>query len=276
VPSCVAGGWDRHPLLEAAIEQLPPPGHVAIEVIVTCGAPAGAATGTSAAVAVALVGALDRLRDGTLTQAQAAQAAHAIETDRLGQQSGIQDQICAAMGGINDIEMHAYPDAAVRRVGIDEATRAALERRLALVFLGRRHHSSAMHERVIERLAGLGPDCDELEDLRRAADAACRALAVGDLVAFGRAMQDNTHAQRRLHPDLVSPLADRVIAIARDGAAAGWKVNGAGGSGGSLTLLGPSAPNAMRAMLDAIASGCPGVRHIPTTLDRDGLRVWTA
>ncbi len=265
--------WDRHPLLEAAIQELPPPDDVAIEVTVTCEVPAGAATGTSASVAVALIGALDRLRSGSMTWDEVARTAHAVETDRLGQQSGIQDQICAAKGGINDIRMHAYPDAEVRSITLPDAVRAELGRRIALVFLGRRHHSSEIHDKVIAHLSGLGPGCAQLEDLRRAADAACRAIVGGDLAALGRAMIDNTEAQRRLHPELVSAAAQQVIAVARVCGASGWKVNGAGGTGGSLTLLGPEAPGAMRAMLDAIASECPGARHIPTTLDSDGLRV---
>ena len=52
----------RHPLLEAAIDTLPPPADVAVEVSVRSGIPAGCGTGTSAAVAVALLGALGALR----------------------------------------------------------------------------------------------------------------------------------------------------------------------------------------------------------------------
>ncbi|HDH96591.1 MAG TPA: GHMP kinase, partial [Proteobacteria bacterium] len=53
------GNWDRHPLLEAAIERMGVPGDMAFEVTIYSEAPAGAGTGTSAAVTVALIGALD-------------------------------------------------------------------------------------------------------------------------------------------------------------------------------------------------------------------------
>jgi len=273
-PYAVGGRWDRHPLLEAAVEHVPLPLDCCAEVSIACDVPAGASTGTSAAVSVALVAALDLARGGRLSRRDIARAAHAVETERLGQQSGIQDQICSAMGGINLIEMSAYPQAEVRQLALDDRVRWELERRLALVFLGRGHSSSDIHARVIARIAGAGPDCPELQQLRRAARAACDALSAGSFDGLGRAMCENTDAQRLLHPELVCEDADRVIAIARDHGAAGWKVNGAGGDGGSLTVLAPASTGAARAMRRAIASSLPHARVIPIALDGEGLRVW--
>ena len=274
-PRRVGGGWDRHPLLEAVLHRFPPPDRASIEVAVRCDVPAGASTGTSAAVAVALVGALDRIRGGALTRREVARQAHAVETDDLKQQSGIQDQICSAMGGVNDIVMSAYPEANVEQIHVPDSVRSELERRLVLVFLGRTHRSSDIHERVIARLMGLGPDCPELDDIRRAAGEAAAAMRAGDLERLGRAMSDNTEAQRRLHPELVCQDAERVIAVARAHGASGWKVNGAGGDGGSLTLMGPQSPAAVARMLAAIQVAVPLGRSIPIALDGHGLRVWT-
>jgi D-glycero-alpha-D-manno-heptose-7-phosphate kinase len=47
----------------------------------------------------------------------------------------------------------------------------------------------------------------------------------------------NTDAQRSLHPDLVGQDAAVVIEFAGTQGAIGWKVNGAGGDGGSVTIL---------------------------------------
>ena len=49
-------GWNRHPLLEAAIEYMKIPANLAFEVTIYSEAPAGASTGTSSAVTVALMG----------------------------------------------------------------------------------------------------------------------------------------------------------------------------------------------------------------------------
>ena len=105
--------WGLHPLLEAAIERIGIPDDVAVEVTVFSETPGGASTGTSAAVCVALIGALDCLTPGRLTPHEVAYAAHSVEVDMLHQQSGIQDQLCSVYGGINFIEMHEYPHASV-------------------------------------------------------------------------------------------------------------------------------------------------------------------
>jgi len=103
------GEWDRHPLLEASIAIMNVPDDLAFQVTIFSKAPAGASTGTSAAVTVALIGALDHLTPGRLSPHEVAYKAHAVETDLLKQQSGIQDQLCGAYGGINYIEMFRYP-----------------------------------------------------------------------------------------------------------------------------------------------------------------------
>lgn len=269
-------GWGRHPLLEAAIKLMGVPEEIDIRITIACQAPGGASVGTSAGVTVALVGALDRLTPGRMTPYQAAMTAHRVETEMLGRQSGIQDQLCSAYGGINYIEITAYPQAEVTPIRVSEATWWELERRLALVYLGKTHDSSQVHEVVIKELEDAGPDCKQLEDLRLTAEKSRAALLSSDFGALGAAMIENTEAQARLHPDLVSREARRVIAIAQKHGALGWKVNGAGGEGGSLTLLCGSSIAAKLRILREIEAEAATFRPIPIRLDRHGLRTWVA
>ena len=266
--------WGQHPLLEAAVEYMRVPESLCLEISIHSEAPSGASTGTSAAVTVALVGALDALTPGRLSPHEVAAAAHRIETDLLGQQSGIQDQLASAYGGINYIEMFEYPHASVSPIQVPEATAWELERRLALIFLGKSHRSSELHERVIAGLEAAGPDHPPLEDLRRAAVRSRDALAAGDFAALGAAMIDNTAAQARLHPDLIGPEAAQVIDIARAHGTLGWKVNGAGGAGGSLSLLCGPRSDARRALLREIEQADASFKVIPIRHSRSGLRVW--
>jgi D-glycero-alpha-D-manno-heptose-7-phosphate kinase len=268
------GAWDRHPLLEAAIERMQVPEDMAIQVTIFSEAPAGASTGTSAAVTVALVGALDVLTPGRLTPHEVAYTAHAIEAEMLKRQSGIQDQLCAAYGGINYMEMFEYPHASVSSIEVPNSIWWELERRLVLIYLGNSHDSSQVHVKVIAELENAGGDCQQLEDLRATAEQSRDAVYAGDFAALGRAMRANTEAQGRLHPDLVSQGAQRVIEIARAHGALGWKVNGAGGEGGTLTVLCNAQAPVKRAMIRAIEQEDPRLRNIPIYLSRHGLRVW--
>ena len=262
----------RHPLLEAAIDEVGLEDGTTLDVTVHSEAPAGCSTGTSAAVAVALVGALTAARRRPVHPLEVARTAHRLETDRLGLQSGIQDQLASAFGGVNLVEMSAYPDATVTPLALGDDLLARIEQRLVVVFLGRRHDSSAVHEKVIAELTGEGPDSPRLEALRRCAHRGRDTLQSHDLEAFGRVMIDNTDAQAALHPDLVGAEAQQAIAVAQRNQAIGWKVNGAGGEGGSLTLL-LRHPDDRPAVEADLRATNPSFAMLPSTLAAEGLTV---
>lgn len=265
--------FQKHPLLEACVDFAEVPPELDLSISLYSVMPAGASTGTSAAVAVALLGALYELHNRRLSPAEIAHAAWQVETERLKQQSGIQDQLCAAIGGINHIQMARYPLANTMPVLLNAVGRDELEQRMALVYLGSNHFSSSIHEMVIQALENAGPGCQPLQDLRGIVPVGIAALQQGDLDAFGQAMVANHEAQRRLHPALISAEADQVAGIAKEHGAAGWKVNGAGGLGGSITVLSSAEDDARRDMLAAIRRQLPSVQVIPVKLNMHGLQV---
>lgn len=270
----VGGTYDRHPLLEAALEYMGVPREIALEIAIFSEAPVGCSTGTSASVSVALIGALDRLTPGRLTPHEVARSAHRIETELLKQQCGVQDQLASAYGGINFIEILDYPQSIVSPIQLPDTLYWELERRLSLVFLGQSHSSSKVHEKVIKELEAAGPGAQKLEPLRQTPVNARDALYAGDFAALGRTMIENTDAQANLHPDLVSPRHQAVIDVAGQFGALGWKVNGAGGDGGSVSVLSGTESAKKRKMLRAIQEAVPGTENIPIYLSRFGLRVW--
>jgi D-glycero-alpha-D-manno-heptose-7-phosphate kinase len=252
------------PLVQAALDLLPPPRPLAIDI--TTAVPAGCGAGTSAAVAVATLAALSVRRGEERSPMELAYAAHRLEVEALGRESGIQDQISAALGGINFLAIDAYPDAEVERL----AAWPRLDDCLTLLYLGRAHDSSAVHRQVIDDATA--QRASALADLRTAADAARTAVLAQDVPAFGVAMVANTEAQRAMHPALVGSEADQVIACAREGGALGWKVNGAGGEGGSMTLLSADA-NAKAQLERRLASLDERYRLLPIRISDAGLRV---
>ncbi len=268
------GVYDKHPLLEAAVDYMRIPADVAIEISIHSEAPSGCSTGTSAAVSVALIGALDCLTPGRLTPHEVAAAAQTIETELLKQQCGIQDQIASAYGGINYIEMHEYPHASVSPIYVPDAIWWDLETRLSLIFVGEAHSSSEVHHMVIRELEDAGPGAAKLQPLRLTAQKSRDALYSGDFQALGRAMIENTEAQAALHPALVGPHHRKIIDIASRHGAIGWKVNGAGGNGGSVSILSGPDRTDKREMIRQIEAACPCYRRIPIYLSRFGLRLW--
>ena len=266
--------WTKHPLIEAGFKLFQLPEKLHLDVTIFSEAPAGAATGTSAAVSVAILGALDLLGSRSLTSYEIAGKAHYIESEMLGLQSGIQDQLCAAYGGINYIEMSRYPEASVSPVHLPDEMTWELESRLLLIYLGKPHSSSAVHETVIKRLEESPKFRRYLEPLRQAAVDGKQALLRGDLRAFGQAMTANTSAQRKLHPELIGKRALEVIDVARSFGVAGYKVNGAGGAGGSVTLLLKPGSRDKHRLISEIEKAHPDFRSIPVRLAPHGLRRW--
>ena len=85
----------HHDLLKAAVKMM---GLDRLEVQVHTDVPPGCGTGSSAAVSVAMLGALALLAGRYQRPHQIASLAHELETKELGIESGVQDQIAAALG----------------------------------------------------------------------------------------------------------------------------------------------------------------------------------
>ena len=202
---------------------------------------------------------------------EVAYQAQQVETVRLGRQCGIQDQLAAAYGGISLIEMVQYPQSSVVSIQPDEKILWELEDRLLVVYLGRPHDSSQVHEQVIAALENAGADEPRLEMLRKTAVSAQTALLAGDFTALGQSFITNTEGQRALHPALINPVAQPIIELAQRHHAAGWKVNGAGGSGGSVALLMDGFAQNQRRLMDALV-GLADCQLIKPRLARQGLR----
>jgi D-glycero-alpha-D-manno-heptose-7-phosphate kinase len=267
--------WGKHPLLEAAFTVMDLPDDVQLDVNIYSDAPPGASTGTSAAAAVALIGALDALTQGRLSNYEAAALAQSLETEKLGLECGIQDQLASSFGGINFIQMHQYPHASVSRLEVPNSVWWELEQRLAVFYIGAPHNSSEIHRKVIELLGPQASENPHLERMRKLAAAAKNALLEADFNQLGQCMDENTEAQRALHPGLVCESFEEIIDISATFNVAGCKVNGAGGDGGSVTILCNGDMATKRALIREIERKNQRYRFLPIYLSRHGLRVWT-
>ena len=127
-----------------------------------------------------------------------------------------------------------------------------------------------MHRQVIEEASG--KRANVFARLRDAAVAARDAVVRTDLGAFGQAMTANTEAQRSLHPEIVGLEAARVMEIADVHGAIGWKVNGAGGDGGSVMILSPDR-HVKDTIEQLVTESGGGIRVLPVKVSVVGLQI---
>jgi len=199
--------------------------------------PPGASMGTSASVSTALIKSVFVLANSGYLASEIAKLAFRAETEVMGGQSGTQDQWTAAYSsGANEIVIDNYPETRLYDIPLSSETRTFLNNGLVTVFVGQ-HNSSQTHMKVISEQENKGPDSEELVALRKIAPMAVVALRKGDTKRFGELMKKNTKAQEKLCSKLVSENHRLVIKHANRLNCLGYKVNGAGGEGGSVTLL---------------------------------------
>lgn len=265
--------YGKHPLIEAAVEEMKWPENLSVQVNIYSSAPPGASMGTSAAVSVALIGALDALTEGRLSAHDTAVLAHSLEIKNLGLECGVQDQLASAYGGINLLHMTEYPRTTVTPVRPGDELFWDFEQRLLLIYIGKPHNSSETHKKVIADLGDDPSDDPRMERLRELAVEARDALIAGDFQTLGAVFNANTGVQRALHPDLVCESFEEIMSIANEHDALGCKVNGAGGDGGSIAILTRADMFQKRSMEKALLE--KGYQSLPVHLTRRGLRVWS-
>ena len=264
--------YDKHPLIEAAIKTMKLPEDISLRINIFSYAPPGASMGTSAAVSVALIGALNALTPGHMTPHETAALAHSIETKELGLECGVQDQLASVYGGINLIEIDDFPHSRVSNLTIPDNIWWELEQRLLLTYIGKPHYSSDVHKMVIADLGSEPHKDPRLAQLRQLAHQSRNALCEGDFAALGRLFNANTQVQRDLHKNLICDDFKEIISLAGDFDAIGCKVNGAGGDGGSVAILTNGDMRKKRELKNALLKH--GFQILPIYLSRRGLRVW--
>lgn len=248
------------------------PSYADLKIKVFSDVPPGSSTGTSAAVMVSILGALMKLNNGIIDSKRIIEKAHNIETIDLARNAGVQDQICSVFGGICFIKINAYPKADTVKIQLKRETIDELNRRLFLIYLGGSHDSSKVHQQVISEIKK-GRKIEVLRELTLMAEMGLSKLKKNDLEGFGEIMIYNHELQEKLHKNLINNKAKKVIEIARNYGFVGWKVNGAGGLGGSITILSNEDFKEKDNFLSEVSQTVKGCYSIPIQICDTGLSV---
>ena len=238
--------------------------------------PKASGLGSSAALSVALCGALQQLHSGSANKAQASLLAHHAEAAAQGGRASPMDTATSSYGGFivlsDTIEEH-LDFIETRTMDVDGSTRqwhlhtfkAAVPEGVALVVgnTGTHGSTSAMVNHVAELIRKNSSRKVELETIGAIARRGIQAFQEGDMEAVGQAMTENHIVLRSL--GVSSPELERLIRAAAP-SSLGVKMTGAGG-GGCMIALTTNPEETMGAI------EMEGGRAFISTFNEPGLRI---
>jgi len=246
-----------------------------LKLIVRSEAPPASGLGSSAALGVAALAALYRHLGKNRLPHQIAAEAQRLETNFLKLECGVQDQLTAAFGGINFIEVN-YPEARVTPVPVSNAMLCELETRMLVVYTGKSHFSSATHKRVIANFERNEPKVHRAFDgLDTTAEMGLEALLRDDLDGYAEALNVNWDYQKQLDEGITLPQIDAMEGRARELGCIGFKLNGAGAGGTAVMVC---ARNTQKPILKMIEKEFPEMMVYPAKIDIgrcQGVQVWS-
>ena len=196
-------------------------------------APAGAGISGSSALAIALIGSLNRLSGNRYDKTEFIGIAANIETTVIKVPAGIQDYYPAYYGSVSCI--HLRPDGVEREHLADDEDE--LKRRFVICYTGEPRMSGINNWEIFKRhLDGDRELFEIFERIRDAAEQMRDALLAGDWVAVSDIMRRAYPNRKRLAPTITTPHMDVLVEKALANGAEAAKICGAGG-GGCIAFL---------------------------------------
>ena len=215
----------QHPLIREAMRLLD---IREIRLMYDADLPARTGLGTSSSFAVGLLNAFYALKGKRVDSKRLADEAIYLERVLCKEAGGIQDQIAAAYGGLNRIDMdrNGYR---VSPVVLSNQRKNELNESLMLFFTGFKRFSSDIQQKTE---AGMDEKIAQLLEMKRLVDDAESILiSKVDLREFGRLMDYSWKLKRGLSDGISTGAIDDVYAAAMKAGACGGKLLGAGGGG---------------------------------------------
>lgn len=237
--------------------------------------PPRSALGGSSVAAVALIAALLKLSDTTLSKHKIALLAHAIEESVAGVPCGLQDQLAAAFGGVHawywlrDIE---GPELERKEI-LAPDDYAELQNHLLIAYCGVPHVSKDINGRWVRAFLA-GEHRDKWIEIIACTQKFVELLGRRNYKGLYKCMNRETQLRREMTPDVVDDMGEALINEAAE-CDCGARFTGAGG-GGCLWAVGPSEDiDRLRSRWHNILSSRKDACLLSAGIDSHGLRLET-
>jgi D-glycero-alpha-D-manno-heptose-7-phosphate kinase len=236
----------QHPSVKACLSHLGMKD--GLEISVTTDLPARTGLGSSSSFTVGLLNGLHSLQ-GRLVEksALAAEAIH-VEQNIIGERVGNQDQVAAAIGGLNFVTFHRDRTFLAEPLPVSSARKQSLFDHIFLVYTG----ISRFAEDVLqEQCANIDNRLAELEKIKELTHQA-RTLLCNDQIPlkdFGALLHETWMLKKRLSSRISNSVVERIYNTSREAGAIGGKLLGAGAGGFLLVFAQPENHAAIKSAL---------------------------
>lgn len=200
-----------------------------IEISLTSDLPAFSGLGSSSSFMVGLLNALLAFQGRSVPKLDLAYKAIEIEREVLKESVGCQDQVFAALGGLNLIEFTDVDNIVVHRIPMPRSRQRALEDRLLFYYTGIARRASDLESRKIGNLRAISRHLTQMHGL---VDEGYRIITDGrDFDRFGEVLDRAWTLKKQLAPGVTCTAIDDMYDAAKEAGALGGKLLGAGGGG---------------------------------------------
>jgi len=228
--------------------------------------PAGAGLGGSSALAIACIGALNRLVGNRYDERKFVMLAANVESTVIKVPAGFQDYYPPMFGGVSSVHFKAD---GIEREKLDINT-DELEKRIAICYTGEPRMSGINNWEIYKRHIDGDPNLFELFDsIRDSARNLRDALVADDWDRVADVMKQAYPVRKRLAPTITTPQMDMLVEKALANGAEAAKVCGAGG-GGCIAFL---CKSGRRADVEAALAAEEGVEVLDWKVAAEGLTV---
>lgn len=217
--------------------------------------------GSSASAAVALIGAVAKVKGLNLSKEEIAKKAWDIEVNELKLFGGKQDQYCAAFGGMNT--MYFNKDG----VKVERWSRPIAEKiakNLVLIYTGRNRKSSKIQERFKKLTPKSKIALDKLKSLAELVD----LNKTASIKIFAEWLNLNWEYKKQSNKGVTNDRIDKIYNFALNSGALAGKISGAGGGGFAVFIV--RSKNQKYFIKQMKKVGC---KHYPFKIDWKGLVV---
>lgn len=194
--------------------------------------PSRTGLGGSSAFCVGMVYLMKKLKGESIDKKDLAKTAIHIERNILKDSGGIQDQIWAAYGGFNTIEINTNGDFTVKPLPVSDKFKRKLENSIVLIYTNNQRGQDSIaksHENKDKKKI--------LEISRKAYDSFLKE----DIKTIGALLYETWKEKRRISPLISTREIDKRVKKVMDLGAYGVKLLGSGGCGFLMALCNPAA-----------------------------------